>query len=319
MLKKIMLVVMLLCLVFTICGCSNQTTTNSKKLLYTVTDARGKTIEFSEKPQRIVCTYIWGDEVLLDLVDHKRIAGLDKWVHDPQLSSATKQAEDVKAIVDNNPEAILKVHPDLVLFPEGRAKGDALKTFEDMGIKVYVYKDAACLADIEPMISSIAQAVGEPEQGKKLVAKLNADLEKVKQLNMNKMARPTALMFLRFGAYGGQGTIHHDVMTAAGFTDAYNFVRKETVKGMGLGGILNKEEVVKANPQVFLMAQWTVGGKFNSSSRQFEEMCQDPAYAEVKAVKNRQVYIFPQRLVNDMSHHTGENILELAKITGRIQ
>lgn len=319
MVKKILLWLMLLLLVLGLAGCSNTTKEKQTKALYTVTDAKGGKLEFTEKPQRIVCTYIWGDEILLDLVDHKRIAGLDKWVHDPQLSSATKEAEDVKTIVENNPEALMKVKPDLILMPSHRTNDNNIKSLEEMGCKVYVYQDCENLAGIEPMISSIAAAVGEVEQGQKLINKLRSDLEKVKHLNANKMAQPTALLFMRFGAYGGQGTIHHDVITAAGFRDAYNFVRKETARGMGTKGILSKEEVIKANPQVFLMAQWTVGGTFNSSAKQFEEMCNDPAYGAVEAVKNKKLYIFPQRLVNDMSHHTGANIIELAKITERLQ
>lgn len=319
MFKKIILLLTVVMLLLSLIGCGNQQKTSESKVLYKVTDAKGRALEFKEKPQRIVCTYIWGDEILLDLVDHKRIAGLDKWVHDPQLSSATKQAEDVKTIVENNPESLLKVKPDLILMPSHRVNDNHVKSLEEMGCKVYIYQDCENLAGIEAMITSIAAGVGEPEQGQKLVNKLRADLDKVKHLNNNKMAQPTALMFMRFGAYGGEGTIHHDVMTAAGFRDAYNFVRKETAKGMGTKGILSKEEVIKANPEVFLMAQWTVGGTFNSSSKQFEEMCNDPAYAAVKAVQNKAVYIFPQRLVNDMSHHTGENIIELAKATGRLK
>lgn len=319
MLKKLMILVMAFALLGTLVGCGKEDAASNKKVLYKATDVRGKTFEFSEKPKRIVCNYIWGDEILLDLVDHKRIAGLDKWVHDAQLSSAVKQAEDVTAVVEANPESILKLDPDLILMPASRLKQDSVKTFEEVGRKVFVYKDANRVHEIEDCITSIASAVGEPEQGKKLIAKLQADMDKVKQLNAKKLAQPKALMFMRFGAYGGRDTIYNDVITAAGFRDCYNDVREKTDKGMNLKGILSKEEVIRANPDVFLMAQWTVSGKFDTSKQQLEEMYNDPAFATVGAVKNKRAYVFPQRLVNDMSHHTGENILELAKITGRLE
>ena len=64
---------------------------------YTVTDARGKTLHIKEKPKRIISTYIFADEILLDLVSHDRIVAMDKWIHDPGLSMAVESAKDIIA------------------------------------------------------------------------------------------------------------------------------------------------------------------------------------------------------------------------------
>lgn len=42
-----------------------------------MTDARGKTLHIKEKPKRIISTYIFADEILLDLVSHDRIVAMD--------------------------------------------------------------------------------------------------------------------------------------------------------------------------------------------------------------------------------------------------
>lgn len=62
----------------------------AKKQSYVVQDVRGKKLSFESKPQKIISLYVYGDEVLLDLVDHKRIAGLSKWVHDEDLAMGAR-------------------------------------------------------------------------------------------------------------------------------------------------------------------------------------------------------------------------------------
>ena len=282
-------------------------------ILYKVTDTRGKEISFTKKPQRIVCTYVFADEILLDLVSHDRIAGLDRWVHDPELSSAVEEAADVKTIVENHTESIVKVKPDLVLLPS-YVKPEMINSLEDIGLKVYVYQDRRRLYEIPDMIRSMAAAVGENERGEELVNILKNDLGTVKKMKKPGNPKEKALMFMRFGGYGGKGTIYNDVLTELGFNDCYNDVRKKTSTGQNLNGILSKEEVVKANPDVFLMALWTQGGAYDNSQKQLQEMYDDPAFATVNAVKNRRAYIFPQRFINSLSHHAGKNLIELSKM-----
>lgn len=314
MLKRIMALLMSVIMLCCLIGCGNDNTKTSNKVLYKATDARGKTIEFNAKPQRIVSLSLWGDEVLLDLVDHKRIAGMDKWVHDASVSSAVESAKDVKTVVSNASESVLKVDPDLILLASKMANQNTIKTFEDVGRKVFVYDAASNISEIPTCIRSIASAVGEKEQGEKLIAKFNADLQKAKEISSARTGKTKALGFLKNGAYGGKGTIIYDVLTGAGFVDGYNEVRN-TPKGHDARGFLSKEEVVKVNPDIIIIGHWEYDGKGPSGTEQLNEMYKDPAYATVNAIKNKKAYVVPQRLLVGISQHTAENILELLKVT----
>ncbi len=318
--KRIVYILLFIIVGVVLLGCSseqkNQTAGNTprgQQGSYTVKDARGKEIVFAQKPKRIVSGFVFADEVVLGLVEHSRIAGMDKWVHDEELSSASKEAEDVKTIIEMNTESIAAVHPDLVLMPN-TMRPELLDALEDMKIRVYVYQNARLLKDIPDMITSIAAAVGEPDRGKELITEFRKDLETVK--NMKKPGNPKekALLFLRFGAIGGKGTIYNDVLTTMGFYDCYNEVRKISAIAQKTSSILSKEEVVKANPDLFLMALWTQGQAYKDSHAQLQEIYEDPAYATVNAVKNKRAYIFPQRYINSLSHHAGKNMIELAKL-----
>ena len=280
---------------------------------YTATDSRGKTITFAEKPTRILCGFVFADEVLLDLVAHDRIAALDKWVHDEGLSSAVREAADVKPVIEMNTESIVAQRPDLILLPEGYRE-DLAATLEDMGFRVYVHKNARRLGEVEDMIRSIAAAVGEKGRGDSLIEGLQKDMAQVKHMKKPGDPKEKALLFLRFGAIGGEGTVYHDALTALGFYDCYNEIRKVNAVAQSSSSILSKEEVIQANPDVFLLAQWTQGDAYKDSEAQLREMYEDAAYENVSAVKNRRAYIFPQRYVNCLSHHAGKNLLTLAKM-----
>ncbi len=280
---------------------------------YTAEDSRGKTITFAEKPTRILCGFVFADEVLLDLVAHDRIVALDKWVHDEGLSSAVQEAADVKPVIEMNTESIVAQRPDLILLPEGY-RGDLAATLEDMGFRVYVHKNARRLGEVESMIRSIAAAVGESERGEVLIEAFQKDMAQVKHMKKPGDPKEKALLFLRFGAIGGEGTVYHDALTALGFYDCYNEIRKVSAVAQASSSILSKEEVIQANPDVFLLARWTQGDAYKDSEAQLREMYEDAAYESVSAVKNRRAYIFPQRYVNCLSHHAGKNLLTLAKM-----
>ena len=147
-----------------------------------------------------------------------------------------------------------------------------------------------------------------------MIEAFQKDMAQVKHMKKPGDPKEKALLFLRFGAIGGEGTVYHDALTALGFYDCYNEIRKVSAVAQASSSILSKEEVIQANPDVFLLARWTQGDAYKDSEAQLREMYEDAAYENVSAVKNRRAYIFPQRYVNCLSHHAGKNLLELAKM-----
>lgn len=122
MIRYLMCILLLLSVAISGCGKNAKITeTVSATQNYTVHDIRGKKITFAKKPERIASSFVYADEILLDLVDHQKIVGLSKWVHDPGLSMGYKQAEDVPGIVENNLESVIALKPDL-LFVADTAK-----------------------------------------------------------------------------------------------------------------------------------------------------------------------------------------------------
>ena len=292
----------------------------AKKQSYVVQDVRGKKLSFESKPQKIISLYVYGDEVLLGLVDHKRIAGLSKWVHDEDLAMGAKEAKYVPQIAESNPEAILALKPDLVLLPDS-SKPEQISSLEDVGIKVFVYPAASRLSNIPKTIKAIGGAVGEPEQAEKLIAEMQKKISAVeaKVKKMQPEDRKKGLLFLRFGALeaqidlgigaiGGKGIIFNDIMTAAGVEDCYEAARHTIADKPGTSRILSKEEVVQANPDYIIIATWSQGGAYKAGNAQLEELYADPALATVTAVKKKQAIVIPQGYVNCLSQHAADSV-----------
>lgn len=299
-----------------VAGCGGNTTGTKKDAGvkatgYTVKDARGKVFTFKEKPRRIAGGFVFADEILLDLVDHKRIVGLTKWVHDPGLSSAVKEAEDVKGIVAGNVENMIALKPDLVLV-HNSVKQDYLSNLEEAGLKVFVYKNASRISQIPDCISSIGAAVGEPERAAELNATLAKRLKAVgdRVAKLPKDKRKKGMLILRFGPIGGKGCIYNDVLTAAGVIDTYDIARPEHLKP-GQSRILSKEELVKANPDFFIVSSWSQGGAYKDAETNIRDMYNDPALATVEAVKKHQAIIITQSYVNCLSHHVADGVEKL--------
>lgn len=205
MIRYLMCILLLLSVVISGCGKTDKITeTAAETQNYTVHDIRGKKITFAKKPERIASSFVYADEILLDLVDHQKIVGLSKWVHDPGLSMGHKQAEDVPGIVENNLESVIALKPDL-FFIADTAKKEYIDSLEDAGIKVYVFKYISRLDEIPDLIKGIGEAVGEKEKAETLIKTMNIKINavKTKVAAIPQKQRKTGLLFLRFGAIGG--------------------------------------------------------------------------------------------------------------------
>ena len=111
-LLALMLILLMVCL--SGCGGIKPAQKNSGEIIYSVTDATGQKLSFYEKPQRIISMNVSVDEILLDLVDSKRIAALTYFADDPSICSAGEKVKQVKERVQgSNIEWIVALQPDL--------------------------------------------------------------------------------------------------------------------------------------------------------------------------------------------------------------
>ena len=81
----------------------------------TVTDDKGRALTLPRAPQHIVSLTLPTDEILLSLVDRKRILMVTAFSADPRVSSVAPLVSGLRQARELNVEEIISLSPDLVL------------------------------------------------------------------------------------------------------------------------------------------------------------------------------------------------------------
>ena len=303
----------LVLLSFLVTGCNSSSTKTAAENIktiggYTVTDCTGTTMHFNKKPERIISLTISTDEILVDLVPKERIAGLSYLAYDPGISNITEKSKAINSkVYGNSAEAIVALRPDLVIVADFFKK-EMIQTLRDLGIKVYVYKTQTDMETVKSSIREIALLVGEEQNAAPLIAMMDQKLseigEKVKLIPEEKRKR---VVYIRTnGAYFRPKSSFHDICNFAGVKDATLELKYDQ------SVVLSKEEVVRLNPDGFILADWNYDGKHDTLSI-CKEIQEDPAYQTIKAIQNRQVIALPGPHMQALSHYIVYAVEDMAK------
>lgn len=280
-------------------GCSKAIQTSSDvRTMYTVTDVQGYQLQFKEKPQRIISMSISTDEILIDLVDIKRIAAFSRLVDDPGISNIVERAQAVSNRVNGqSAEAIMALQPDLILVPDF-VKPEVIQSLRDVDLRVYVYKTPKSMDEVKQCISLLAEAVDEKEHGAEIIAKMEQELQQIQnrvgEIPAEKQRR---IVFLRTnGAYYSPEASFNDVCRLAKVRNAL----AET--GYNKPVYVSQEEVVRLNPDGFILSGWNYDGRHDEQQVE-QELLRNPAYATTNAIKNKQVITLPGKHLQCVSQY----------------
>lgn len=313
--KKILfLLIMIMSALLVGCGAKTQAPSASPEAstAYTVTDDAGRKLSFAKKPSRIVSLTYGTDEILTEVVDTKRIQAYSRWAGDNEISFITKeQAQKVGCKVHDSLENILKLEPDLVVASIATSN-ELVQSLEHMGIKVYIARSPHNYQEMCAKIVNLAEAVGEKAKGEALVSKMNERMQALEQ-RLSKLPdskRKVAVAFNFTSAMGRRGDLLDNMMTMA---HVINGAAAVTPPISEHGSVLiSKEMVVGINPDVFLLPTWNFNNKQDIKGYA-HAVKNDPAYRNVKAVKNDQIKFVSDKYRYVASQHVVEAIEAIAK------
>ena len=303
------LIALLLLISLISCGCGKPRAKEPvTRPLYTVTDATGAEISFTQKPRRIVSLSISTDEIMLDLVDSARIIALTKYVDDAGISNAVEQARAVQGRVQvGNPEAILALHADLILIPDFSSP-DTIQSLREMQQPVYVYKTPTNLTGVRSCIKELGQVVGEEQAAEKLLDKMDARLKLLQQRlgHIPFEQQKRVIFMMEKGAYYSPEHSFNDICEYAQVQNALaelHFTKPVTVA---------QEEIVRLNPDAFVLSGW-VDSTDQEPDALAHNLRYDASYASVKAVKNNAIYKLPAKHLLCLSQYMVEASFDLAR------
>lgn len=313
--KKILfLLIMIMSVLLVGCGAKTQAPSASPEAstAYTVTDDAGRKLSFAKKPSRIVSLTYGTDEILTEVVDTKRIQAYSRWAGDNEISFITKdQAQKVGCKVHDSLENILKLEPDLVVASIATSN-ELVQSLEHMGIKVYIARSPHNYQEMCAKIVNLAEAVGEKAKGEALVSKMNERMQALEQ-RLSKLPdskRKVAVAFNFTSAMGRRGDLLDNMMTMAHVINGAAAVTPPISEHGSV--VISKEMVVGINPDVFLLPTWNFNNKQDIKGYA-HAVKNDPAYRNVKAVKNDQIKFVSDKYRYVASQHVVEAIEAIAK------
>lgn len=313
--KNIILVLMLLISAL-LSGCASGLKPIQEEALpyaaYTVVDDAGRKLSFERKPTRIVSLTYGTDEILVALVDLKRIRAFSRWAGDQEISFITReQLIDVGLKVNDNLEAILKLEPDLVV-ASAATSYDVVQSLENIGIKVYIASSPRNYEGMCRKIEHLALAVGEADKGKALVEAMNLRMQQLEQ-RLSKLPdheRKVAVAFNFTSAMGRRGDLLDNMLNKAHVINGVAAVTPPISEHGSV--IISKEMVVGIDPDVFLLPTWNYNNKQDVRGYAYE-VKHDPAYKNLKAIKNNQIKFVSDKYRYVASQHIVEAVEAIAR------
>lgn len=283
-------------------GCGKVMTENHQRQLV---DDTGQSVSLPSHPSRIVSLTYGTDEILLGLVDTSRVTALSRYAGNPDISFVTKEeAEAVGRKADVNAESIMALKPDLVIVSTA-VSPQLVSLLRQSGIPVYVSLVAVSWDEMEEKVRGVARAVNEEAGGEAMVQDMENKKAKLEEkLSVIGPSDKRCALGLSFrGILGKKGTLFSEVLAMAHVKDGA--ARYDVPKGTN--AYLSMEILPEINPDVILMPVWKV--KTGDDETAFaRKIMENPAYRDVKAVKNGKLVPFPEKYKYVMSQHITDAI-----------
>ncbi len=167
----------------------------------------------AEAALRVVSLDLCTDQMLV-LLAPQEIAGLSPLARDPALSAVAQEAAHLP-VVRPSAEAVLRLHPDLVLAePYGAAL--VVTALRTLGLRVVTIRDPQTFGGIRAEITRLARLLGVRARGAVLIAAMDAVLAGLPRPT----ARRTAMVLEPRGFAAGPRSLAGAVLRAAGYRDA---------------------------------------------------------------------------------------------------
>ncbi len=267
----------------------------------------GETLVINKKPMHIVSLKLGLDELLLGLATIDRVAGLSGQVgNSKSVSLAADYAANFPKMEDNF-EVILAQNPDLII-GSSWIKKELLAQIADSKIPYYGYKSPNTIEEQIAVIRNFATVLGSRAKGEEIIADWNKRLAVIDEKAAT-IKEENKLMVLPYNMHGktnAKGTIIDEIIYRVGAKNA------ATEAGLEKRAKISKEKIIEINPDVILMTAWGMDD-LDEFNKFVEDMKNDPALKDLKAVKNNRVIVEDGRYMTIVTQHLINGIEFVAK------
>ena len=302
--KKVLSVVLALCMTASVASCSGSseseatttaaTTTaattaeetteeteasdedSSAAFPLTYVDAYGNEVTLEAEPETVVSVSPALTEIIYALGAEDKLVGRTDYCDYPE---AVLDIDSVGAIDNPDVELIASLEPDVVLASSIFSE-ESYNAITELGIPVVIIRDETSLEGMFDVIGDVADVLGCHDEGAALIEDLTAELD---ELRANAPETDVTVYYcMSYGEYGdytaGGDTFIGDIIEAAG---AVNIA--EDVSGWSYSA----EALVEADPDYIIIDAWS-----------YEGFTTTEPYASLTAVEEGHVIIIDSNLLN---------------------
>ncbi len=207
---------------------------------------KSETASAQQRPRHVASLNLCTDQLLLALGDREQIASLSRLVTDPTISFMAQEAKGLP-LNDGTAEAILFARPDLVLTGTYGRQSQAL-LLKVQGLNVLAFAPWSSLAQGREQILAASLALGHPERGETLVARIDDALRRANDIVHGDRS---ILIYDRGGWVSGSSSPISEILIHMGFKP------HQQVLGLAQGGIARLESIVAAPPDFLVLNEST--------------------------------------------------------------
>ena len=238
----------------------------------TVTDDRQVAVTFTQAPKRIVTLLPSLAETVCVLGACDRLVGTDKHANWP---ASVKALPKLGGLDDTQLEALVRLKPDVVLLAKSAR---IIARLEALGIPVLALEPQTH-ADVHRVLQTVAAVLQLPNAQDQADAVWQNIQRQVSQAKSNIPAQAinaTVYLEASTGGYAaGEASFIGEIMRQLG-------LKNIVTSTMGVFPKLNPEFVVRANPQLIVLAQPMASN-----------LSQRPGWSGIAAIKNKRACVFP--------------------------
>ena len=238
----------------------------------TVIDDRQVAVTFTQAPKRIVTLLPSLAETVCVLGACDRLVGTDKHANWP---ASVKALPKLGGLDDTQLEALVRLKPDVVLLAKSAR---IIQRLEALGIRVLALEPQTH-ADVHRVLHTVAAVLQLPnaqEQADAVWQNIQRQVSQAQAKIPVEAINATVYFEASTGGYAaGEASFIGEILRQMGLNNIVS-------TGMGAFPKLNPEFVVRANPQLILLAQPMV-----------TQLSQRPGWSGIAAIKYKRVCAFP--------------------------
>jgi iron complex transport system substrate-binding protein len=275
-----------------------------------VSDDTGRTVRLQRRPERIVSLTSFTDDILVDLVDHRRLIGVTIFAEDPAISNVVGKIADIPNRLTANVEVILSLQPDLV-FVADWSEADKVAQIRNAGVPIYLIATGLSVPEIQGKIRTMGLLVDAAEQAEAMIEQMDRRLAELRRLvsSIPEDQRLTVMDYATWGSAQGVGSSWDEVIRQAGLINAVGGFSADEWGQVPL----SKEKMLELDPDLLVLPGWEYGDARGADAF-YRQIVEDPALQGLSALRAGRVYQMPAGLKAATSQYIVDAVEYLARL-----